>query len=128
MRYLSVKEILIIHALIIDETGGRHGVRDEGLLASASERPKTMVFGQEQFPSIFLKAAAYLDSIAKHHVFVDGNKRSAVSVAARFLHANGFVLRATNAALEKFAVEVVTKRLDIEAIASWLNKQSKKNP
>jgi len=40
MEYLSVKDILIIHALILDETGGSHGVREVGLLKSLAERPK----------------------------------------------------------------------------------------
>lgn len=127
MRYLSAKEILIIHAMIIDETGGRHGIRDEGLLASACERPKMAMFGKEQFADIFSKAAVYLDSISKHHVFTDGNKRSSVAVAARFLHANGFELKASNKALEKFVVEVVVKKYDIDVIATWLRKNAKKN-
>ncbi|TSC78517.1 MAG: hypothetical protein G01um101433_182 [Parcubacteria group bacterium Gr01-1014_33] len=44
MNYLSAEDVLVIHARIIGETGGAHGVRDTHLLGSIVERPK-MQFG-----------------------------------------------------------------------------------
>ena len=126
MKYLANEDILVIHALIIDQTGGRHGIRDVGLLESACARPKTSIFGKSTFPTVFDKAAAYLDSIAKHHVFVDGNKRTALARAARFLELNDFRLNASNIEAERFMIRVIVKRLDIPKIAAWLRKHSKR--
>src|SRR2546421_11104475 len=90
MRYLTAEEILAIHDRLIEQIGGSLGVREENLLRSIAERPKASFGGVEQFPTVFLKAAAYLEAVATYHVFVDGNKRTAAMVAEVFLRANGF--------------------------------------
>jgi len=125
MIYLTGEEILVIHSEIIDQTGGSHGIRDIGLLQSIVEKPKMQFGGNELYEGCFLKAAVYLESITNYHVFVDGNKRTAVAGAARFLFLNGFELRATNKALEKFALEVATQKLSFKTITSWLKCHSK---
>lgn len=126
MRYLSKQEVIYIHDCVIEATGGSHGVRDERLLESICEKPKTAVFGQEQYGTVWEKAAATVESFAKYHVFVDGNKRIAMAAAARFLYVNGYVLAPRNAELEDFAVMVVEKDLSVKDIAAWLEKYSEK--
>ena len=125
MRYLTPQEILVIHARIIDATVGTDGLRDLGLLISACERPKTALFGKEQFPDVFSKAATYLESIARHHVFVDGNKRTALVAAARFLETNGFRVMCSNKQLEDLVLTVVTKHPEVETIAQTLRGYTK---
>ena len=125
-KYLEPAEILIIHSRIIEKTGGAHGVRDVGLFISLAHRPKTAVFGKEAFPGIWKKAAVYFESLAQYHVFVDGNKRTALAVSSRFLYMNGYVLAVSNKEMEKFALEVANKKHDLNAISSWLKKHSKK--
>ena len=124
--YLSVEDILVLHARIIDETGGLDGVRDINLLASAAERPKVTFGGKPLYPDTFTKAAAYLESLARHHVFIDGNKRTSIATAARFLFLNGYELTATNKQVEKFVLEVAIGRYDIKTIARWFKNNSKK--
>ncbi len=115
----------MIHAKVIDATGGRHGVRDVGLLISICERPKTALFGKDMFVDIFAKAAVYLESFATYHVFVDGNKRTAITSAARFLYLNGYELKATQQILERFVLQVATRKHSLEVIASWLEQNSR---
>ncbi|EKD32715.1 MAG: hypothetical protein ACD_76C00161G0014 [uncultured bacterium] len=126
MRYLLPEEILVIHDLIINEIGGLHGVRDTGLLISSCERPKTSVFGKEQFEGVHAKAATYLDSIARNHVFSDGNKRTAIASAARFIEINGFELVASNKEVEDFVLRVATQHLEIDVIADWFKSKTRK--
>lgn len=126
MKYLTAEEILVIHALTIDGTGGSHGVRDVGLLASLTERPKAKFGGKEQYRGIFNKAAVYLDSLARYHVFVDGNKRAAIAASTRFLFLNGYELIATNKEVEKFVLKVIIEKLDIATIAKWFKANSRK--
>ena len=116
----------MIHARIIEETGGAHGVRDVGLLQSAAVRPQTALGGQEMYKNLFEKAAALFEALARYHVFVDGNKRTAIGSAARFLFINGYQLTATNPELEKFVLHTVESRLEIPEIAAWLKKHSKR--
>ena len=127
MKYLTAEEVLVIHSELIDQTGGLHGVRDVGLLISAAQRPKTGFSGRELYKGVFEKAAAYFESFAKYHVFLDGNKRTALAASARFLFLNGYELTASNVAVEKFTLRVVVRRLNIKIIAAWLTRHARKN-
>lgn len=65
-------------------------VRDVGLLASALARPATTVMGAEAYPELALKAAALLESVARFHPLVDGNKRTAWTLMVLLLWINGY--------------------------------------
>ncbi|QZT63599.1 type II toxin-antitoxin system death-on-curing family toxin [Mycolicibacterium austroafricanum] len=67
-------------------------VSDYGLLDAAVARPRTTVFGLDAYPDNFTKAAALLQSLARNHALVDGNKRTAWAAAWVFLHINGISL------------------------------------
>ncbi|MBI3626432.1 type II toxin-antitoxin system death-on-curing family toxin [Candidatus Uhrbacteria bacterium] len=124
MNYLRAEDILVIHSEIIDQTGGLHGVRDVGFLASIINKPQTKFSGKELYAGKLKKAAVYLESIAKYHVFFDGNKRTSIITAARFLFINGLELAANNLELENFVLRVVTNNLSIDEIAKWFKKHS----
>ena len=126
MRYLSAQDILILHALLVDETVGSHGIRDIGLLQSIEHKPKSSFGEKELYPGVFLKAAILLEAIANYHIFVDGNKRTAFVAAAHFLAVNGYEIMATNKDVEKTILSVAEKRLSVEKLSFWLKKNSKK--
>lgn len=127
MIYLSSADILAVHDRIIEETGGMVGVRDVHLLQSIAERPKTSFGGAEQFPDIFTKASVYLESIATYHVFLDGNKRTAISSAGVFLLLNGYETKFPIEESEKFILKAAQRQKSLEEIATWLKKHSKKS-
>ncbi len=122
--YLTLEEILRLHFQLIEDFGGSHGVRNEGRLQSVVVTPKHSIFGKEQYPTIFDKAAVYLRNIVGDHPFSDGNKRTAITVCGIFLLRNGYDLIAKPKMLEDFAVKVATDNLDIDEIAIWLNAQT----
>ena len=127
MHYLSVEEVLALHDMLIEQIGGSFGVCEENLLHSIAERPKAAFGGVEQFPTVFLKAAAYLEVIATYHVFVDGNKRASAMVAETFLRANGFEIAVFKIAeAEEFIIAVAQKQKNLEQIAAWLEDNSQK--
>ena len=126
MRYLTAKEILVLHALVVDSTSGSHGIRDVQLLASIIHKPQSRFGGKDLYSGVFKKAAVLFEAIANYHVFIDGNKRTALAAAARSLHINGYVLTANNADTEEVALAVATKEIDVEALAAWLKEHSKK--
>lgn len=117
--FLTAQQVLFIHARLIDETGGEHGIRDLGLLQSAVARPRATFDGKELYPELFQKAAALVQSLSQNHPFVDGNKRTAITAAALFLHQNGYRLQATNNAVERFALMVADERPSLDEIATW---------
>jgi len=120
IQYISLEEILRIHFQVIEDYGGSHGVRDEGRLISVVNSPKQEVFGEEQYSSLFDKAAVYLRNIIGDHPFSDGNKRTAITICGIFLSRNGKQLNALPNNLEEFTISVATKHLSIEDISNWL--------
>jgi death-on-curing protein len=83
--------VLALHEEHLAEHGGRPGVRDEGLLASALARPRNKTAYDPESDAAAL-AAAYAFGIARDHPFIDGNKRTAFVAAKLFLDLNGFEL------------------------------------
>jgi len=111
---------------VIDETGGSHGLRDPHAIATLEELPKQKAFGQELYPGLFLKAAVYMRNIMFAHPFIDGNKRTAITAADIFLQLNGYQIAVKKGEIENFALFVIAKKLDLENIAEWLKKNSRK--
>lgn len=126
MRYLSAEDILQIHSMIIDETGGMHGVRNNHAISSLENTPKQKVFGKELYPTIFLKAALYARDIIMNHPFIDGNKRTGMTCASIFLEDNGHQMTVKDGGVEEFALQIVEEKLDVEIISAWFKKYSKK--
>lgn len=126
MRYLTKEQILLIHSMVIDETGGAHGVRDYDAILSVESLPRQSVFGKELYPTLFSKAAVYARNIISGHPFIDGNKRTAMTAASVFLESNGHKLTVEKGMVEKFAFRLLKEKLDIKVIASWFKKNTGK--
>jgi death-on-curing protein len=124
MISLTLEQLLEIHAIVIQETGGSQGLRDLGRLESAIASQTQSVFGEELYPSIHEKAAALIRAIVADHPFVDGNKRTAMLSGLTFLHVNGITFTAKPGELEDFAVRVATEHLSVADIATWLESRS----
>lgn len=125
IRYLTVQDILVIHALLIDEVGGVHGVRDQNLLFSLVEKPKSTFSGKELYSDIFSKAAALAEAVVSFHTFVDGNKRTGLVVTARFLDVNGYELMASDEELEGVMLSLATKEIGVPEFAQWIEKHAR---
>ena len=81
--YLEIED-----ALQVVDRYGFH-VRDIGLLASALARPATTVMGVDAYPQLAMKAAALMESVARFHPLIDGNKRTAWTLMVLMLWTNG---------------------------------------
>lgn len=86
--FLTLAEVLKIHANQIEHYGGTDGVRDMALLHSALAQPEASFGGHWLHEDIFEMAAAYAFHICKNHPFLDGNKRTAFVSAMVFLKTN----------------------------------------
>jgi death-on-curing protein len=86
--FLSLDEVLEIHAQQIELYGGSEGLRDPGGLESAVATPLATFGGEFLHPTIPAMAAAYLFHICQGHPFVDGNKRTGANAAITFLLIN----------------------------------------
>jgi death-on-curing protein len=114
--YLTLTEVLAIHADQIERYGGADGIRDPGLLEAALFRPQT-----GYYTDLIEEAAALWESLAMNHPFIDGNKRVAFAVTYTFLAINGMWITADPDETYSFimgGLEGGTFRF--EAIAAWL--------
>jgi death-on-curing protein len=125
MQYLSAEQVLFIHARLIAETGGEHGVRDLGLLQSAVARPGATFDGDELYSDLYHKAAALMESLITNHPFVDGNKRTGFTAAAMFLRLNGSLLITSNEGVESFVLSIAKGEETVESTAEWLEQSCK---
>lgn len=88
-RFLSIEDVMALHADTIAEDGGAPGLRDMGMLESALAMPRATFAGAYLHQTLAEQAAAYLFDLCQAHAFIDGNKRSAVLCAHAFLDVNG---------------------------------------
>ena len=122
MIILTLEQLLEIHSLAINATGGIVGIRDLGRLEAAIATQTQNVFGEELFSSTIDKSAALIRTIIADHPFVDGNKRTAMLAGITFLEINGLNFIAKTGEIEDFAVNISTDRLDVPIISAWLDK------
>jgi death-on-curing protein len=102
--YFDIEHAIKVHNWIIDNTGGRAGDNNLGLLVSPLEHIKNDLY----YSSIETKLAHLVFSINKNHAFIDGNKRSSIALGAYFLELNGY----------DYCVQDFVQRM--ENIAVWL--------
>jgi death-on-curing protein len=124
VNYLTPEQVLYIHARLIKETGGSHGVRDLNMLLSAVARPMATFEETDLYPDVFTKAAALFDSLIRNHPFLDGNKRTSITAAGLFMQKNGFLLNTTNRELELFTLSVVQTRVTLDQITAWFREHA----
>lgn len=119
--YLTMDEVLRIHARLIEVFGGAEGVRDPGLVESVLLRPQTGYYAD-----LIEEAAALWESLAMNHGFIDGNKRVAFACVDLFLGLNGIDIAAGNDELETFIyghLEAGTFRKDV--LEAWLRENTR---
>lgn len=125
-KYFSEGEILLIHNRAVDETGGLHGVRDYNAIQSVVEQPRQAVFGEELYPTLFLKTSVYARNIIAHHPFLDGNKRTGIIVASVFLSDNGYAVEAKEGEFYELALHIAEDKWEYEKISAWFESHTTK--
>jgi death-on-curing protein len=124
MEFLTPEQILFLHARLIEETGGGHGVRDLGLLLSAIARPQASFDDKDLYPDIFSKAAALMDSLIRNHPFMDGNKRTGILAASIFLFRNNYRVIASNDEMRDFILIVAQSKVAFADMVAWFKEKS----
>lgn len=116
--WLSDEIIIAIHDEQLAIHGGGVGLRDEGMLASALERPvNKWSYENAGLPEL---AAAYAFGLAKNHPFIDGNKRTALLALYIFLYINGvdFIVPEADAAAAILAL--AAGEVDEDGLTRWI--------
>ena len=121
MRYLSLAEVLVLHRLVVDQSGGATGLRDLGALESAVGQPRQSFGGVDLYVDLPSKAAAMGFSLIQDHPFVDGNKRVGHAALETFLQLNGAELSAGVDDAERVVLAVASGELNRSQFTEWVS-------
>lgn len=121
--WLLTDVVLAIHQMLLTEHGGSSGIRDQPLLDSALNRPKQRFIYDKEI-TIWNLAASYSYGIAKNHPFVDGNKRTALSIGAIFLELNGYSLNASEAETVLIFEQLAAGNISEDKLSKWYRDSS----
>lgn len=124
MKKLTKFQVVQIHNMLIQETGGANGIRDEGLLDSALNAPFQSFDGEDIYITIQAKAAHLGFLIVNNHAFVDGNKRVGILVMMTFLEMNGIILECSNQELIELGLGLASNKIDYKNLLDWIIKHS----
>lgn len=114
--YLDLEDLVALIGAL-----GAGPLRDIGLLDSAAARPRSSAFGSDAYPTLELKAAALLQSIARNHSLVDGNKRLAWLAAVVFLDVNGVTVEMDDDAAFELVMDAAQGLVDVSEIAERMS-------
>lgn len=123
--WITYEQAVAIHSRQLRRFGGAPGLRDEGMLRSALERPINK-WRYEQAPLDEL-AAAYAFGLAKNPAFVDGNKRIAFMAMMVFLHKNGVAFSPDPAEATTIILSLAAGEVSEQSLTRWIrdNRNSK---
>ena len=120
-RWQSRSLVGIIHANQIREHGGSLGVRDEGLVQSALDRPRNK-WAYEEGVDLADLAAAYGYGLASNHGFVDSNKRVAFMAVYTFVGINDHELDASEPEVVRVMLDLAASNLDESEFGNWIRE------
>lgn len=123
-EWIDERDALALHERLLGLHGGRPGLRDGGLLASALARPRQYQAYRPEADVIEL-ASLYTASIVSNHPFVDGNKRTGFVVGILFLELNGCRFNASEETAAQAVIELAAGRLEDVQYAAFLREHSK---
>lgn len=125
MIRFSDDKVKLLYKLIVEETGGSFGIRDENLLNSALNGIFQTFDGKELYPTKEEKGAMLGYSLISNHAFLDGNKRIGIYVMLTFLEVNGIRIECTDNELIDLGLGIAAGEINYEEILDWiLNHES----
>lgn len=126
--YLTTNQVIAINTVQIRLYSPQEpvGVKDVNLLDSAINRPRQSLFGNDAYPTIFEKAAALFESLAKNHAFYNANKRTALASLIIFLKINHYEWTMGIDEEQDFVVDVVNHKYTFQEIVSVIELHTKK--
>jgi death-on-curing protein len=121
----DIGSIVKLHDALVEEFGGLGGIHDLSLLKAAILRPFTgFANGSEAFSDLTKKAAALLEGMIQYHPFVDGNKRTGMTLTKTFLRERGVNLEYGDKEVVEFTLAIARRTLSFDEIERWIARRS----
>ena len=120
MKRLTGEQIKLLHKILLDETVGLDGLRDENLFESAINSPFQTFDGVYVYPTLEHKASRLGYSLICNHPFVDGNKRVGIMAMLSFLELNEIKIDCEDDDLIRIGLEIADGTMNDEQLLHWI--------
>lgn len=120
MNILTKRQIILLHSLLIQESGGSEGLRDEGILDLVINQPFQTFGGIELYPTVIDKAVRLAYGLITDHPFIDGNKRIGTHAMLVFLDINGIELQYADNELIDVILQTAAGKADDHVLNAWV--------
>jgi len=118
--FLSESDVLVLHQVAIEGSGGSAGLRDAGMLASALAMPLAGFGNQYLHEDIPAMAGAYLYHLVQNHPFIDGNKRVAMLACLTFLDINDYDCTILEDEWIEFVINIAQSKISKEQLTEFI--------
>jgi len=118
--FLSESDVLVLHQVAIEGSGGSAGLRNAGMLSSALAMPQAGFGDQYLHEDIPAMAGAYLYHLVQNHPFIDGNKRVAMLACLTFLDINDFECNISEDEWIEFVMNIAQSEISKEQLTEFI--------
>lgn len=130
IAFPSLNQVIDVNRRMIESSGGSfthpNNLRNRDSLEYILHAIKFTIFDFDLFRSIKQKASALAYEIISSHVFIDGNKRTAIHIAWEFLKSNHIPVYLDDS-VEELAVQIALGGASRKDLLIWLhNHQNEK--
>ena len=115
INHLTVDEIIFIHDIIIERTGGFTGIVNYGNLDFTVDQVKAT-------KGVYKKATVLMYQIIYRHPFLDGSKRTGFECAETFLNKNNKIITASKDEIKGFTLKISLGDVGYTEIVKWIKK------
>lgn len=118
-RYITIEDVVQTHMMTLEYSGGGlAGDRELERLDSVLMH----IRNNDYYPTIEAKLTHLFFSVCKFHVFLDGNKRLAISLCAQMMLINGFILCAKSFFIkaENVSYHVAAGSISKDLLGDWM--------
>ena len=116
----TADDVIFTNDVLIQNTGGKFGIRELNLLESAINAPFQTFSEKDLYPTIEEKAARLAFTLTMNHPFIDGNKRTASAIFLAFLEQNKISFTANNSEIANTFVALGSKKLNFDQFLAWV--------
>ena len=125
MIKIENEKVLLLHQLLIEETGGEPNLRDIKLLDSSIQQVYQTFDGKEMYKTKEEKAARLGYALISNHAFVDGNKRIGMYAMLTFLELNGIKTNFTNEEIASMGYKLAESKMTYEELLEEIKLHKK---
>lgn len=122
MIWITADDVIQIHSLVIQRSGGMDGLRDRASLEAAVSAPMQSFGGQDLYPTTVEKIARLGYGLASNHAFVDGNKRIGAMMTQLLLKWNGFQMSLCSGELADMFIAIADGSAKETDLLAWIQR------